>query len=93
MAGPQPSGYSVDVAYNVDISDSGTPVIGAIEDAISGVLVERVLYSNILEPGEKIPVSFTATVSVSGRYEVILYINGVEVKRREVNFTDEAVQP
>ena len=93
VAGPQPSGYSADVAFNVDISDSGTPVIGAIEDAISGVLVERVLYSNILEPGEKIPVSFTATVSVSGRYEVILYINGVEVKRREVNFTDEAVQP
>ncbi|MBQ5757202.1 MAG: PASTA domain-containing protein [Clostridia bacterium] len=93
VAGPQPSGYSADVAYNVDISDSGTPVIGAIEDAISGVLVERVLYSNILEPGEKIPVSFTATVSVSGRYEVVLYINGVEVKRQEVNFTDEAVQP
>ena len=92
VGGSQPSGYSADIAFNVDITESGTPVIGAIEDAISGVLVERVLYSNILEPGEKIPVSFTATVSISGRYEVILYINGVEVKRQEVNFTDEAAQ-
>ena len=93
VAGSQPSGYSADIAFNVDITESGTPVIAAIEDAVSGVLIERVLYNNILEPGEKIPVSFTATVAVSGRYEVILYINGAEVKRREVNFTDEAVQP
>ena len=72
---------------------SSDTVTMILEKPLSVKYIDTQVYNNILEPGEKIPVSFTATVAVSGRYEVILYINGAEVKRREVNFTDEAVQP
>ena len=40
-----------------------------------------------MEKGEKVPVSFTATAENSGRYELILYVNGAEARRQDANFT------
>ena len=88
VGGPQPAGYSADTAFSVDIAENGTPVLAVIEDAPYGYLIERVLYSGTLERGEKIPIPVTATVSSSGIYEIILYINGVEAKRQEITFNE-----
>ncbi len=87
LSGHAPSAYTSDIAYNLDISESGTSVMVTIEETVAGVAVERILFEQTMEKGEKVPVSFTATAENSGRYELILYVNGAEARRQDANFT------
>ena len=84
----QPLGrpYSSDIAYNLTIETGGTNVMATIAEAENGVPFERVLYETTLERGEMIPVSFTAYAASEGLHELILYIDGKEVRRQEASF-------
>ena len=87
VSGAAPSDCVSDIAYNLTIEKSGTPVMVTIEETVSGVHVERILFEGLLQKGEKVPVSFTATAQASGRYELILYVNGTEVRRQDTSFS------
>lgn len=78
--------YAADVAYNIDVENSATPVVAAMVDAENGVSYYHVLYEAILEKGERVPVSFTAFSDAEGTHELILYVNGVIYKRQDVGF-------
>lgn len=82
--------YFADIAFNLDIEASGTPVLVAIAEAANGVAYERVLYETTLEKGQKVPVSFTASADTSGTMDVILYVNNVIVRRQDASFAAKA---
>jgi len=84
--GTAKNGYFSDVAYNLTVQESGTAVMVTMMDEISGITHERILYEGTLEKGEKVPLSFTATASSGGIHELILYINGIEVRRQDTGF-------
>lgn len=78
--------YVSDIAYNLNAPESGMQVMVTIVEAENGVLYERILYEAVLEKGDMIPVSFTATASSEGLHELILYLNGKEMRRQETSF-------
>jgi hypothetical protein len=49
--------------------------------------VELVLYEGLLPAGKQQPVSISAYVRQGGEFDTILYVNGVETKRKVVNYT------
>ena len=79
--------YSADIAYNLTIGANGTAVMATIVEAEAGVRFERVVYEVTLEKGDVIPVSFTAYAASEGLHELILYIDGQEVRRQEASFS------
>ena len=78
--------YVSDIAYNLNAPESGMQVMVTIVEAENGVLYERILYEAVLEKGDMIPISFTATASSEGLHELILYLNGKEMRRQETSF-------
>lgn len=78
--------YSADIAYNLTIGANGTDVMATIVEAEAGVRFERVVYEVTLEKSDIIPVSFTAYAASEGLHELILYIDGQEVRRQEASF-------
>ncbi len=80
------TGLAMDVAFTVDIPKSNTPVVVAITGDIDGYPVERILYKSVLEAGEKVPISLTATAPSAGIYELILYVDNIETMRKEISF-------
>lgn len=79
--------YDADIAFNVDISSSGTEVLAVMQETYNGLSYYRILYEGTLEAGDKIPVSFTAYSDIEGSREVILLREGKEIKRQDFSFT------
>lgn len=72
-----------DIAVNLDIEAAeSTVVITAVHD--SGV--ELVLYEGIVKAGTQQPVAFVANIRSVGPRECVVYVDGAEVKRMEINF-------
>ncbi len=86
VSGTYAGGYAADVAYNVDIENSGTVVMAVMADAENGVSYYHIVYEATLEKGDRIPVSFTAYSDSEGARELILYIAGRVWKRQDVSF-------
>jgi len=86
VSGKAKNGYFSDVAYNLNVPDSGTSVMVTMRDTISGIEHERILYEGILEKGNNVPISFRASASSGCIHELILYINGTEARRQEAGF-------
>lgn len=79
--------YSSDIAFNIDISESGTDIMVTLPETLSGgIHVERILYHAVLEKGDRIPISFTAGSNEKGIAEIILYVNGYEYRRQDTDF-------
>ena len=78
--------YVSDIAYNLNVPKSGAQVMVTIVEAENGVLYERVLFEATLEKGDMVPVSFTATAQSEGLHELILYLDGKEMRRQETSF-------
>lgn len=78
--------YSADVAFNVDVAESGSVALVTVRDATNGVEYERVLYEAVLEKGERVPISFTAFSDTEGTLDVILYENGQLLRHSDVSF-------
>lgn len=78
--------FTSDIAYNLTIKSSGTSVIVTIAETDNGVLFERVLYEATVEKGDVVPISFTAHSASEGLHELILYIDGKEIRRHETSF-------
>jgi hypothetical protein len=76
--------FGADWTFNVDIEQNDTPVMVTLllEDS-----VELVLYEGLLPAGEQQPVSISAYVRQGGEFDTILYVNGIETKRKVVNYT------
>jgi serine/threonine-protein kinase len=76
--------FGADLTFNVDIEQNDTPVMVTLllEDS-----VELVLYEGLLPAGEQQPVSISAYVRQGGEFDTILYVNGIETKRKVVNNT------
>ena len=76
--------YYADIAVNLDIeADESTAVITAVMDGGE----ELVVYEGMVKNGTQQPVAFTANIRSGGLRECIVYVDGVEVKRMEINFT------
>ena len=82
--------YEADIAFNIDIENSGTKVLVVIQETYNGLAYDRVLFEDTLEKGSKVPVSFTAYSDVEGTREVILLQDGKEIKRQDYTFTAKA---
>ncbi len=86
-AGTPVYGYEADIAFNVDIENSGTKVLAVMQEAYDGFAYYRILYEGTLEKGSKIPISFTAYSDVEGMREIVLMSEGKELKRQDFTFT------
>ena len=78
--------YSADIAFNLDVDNSGTKVFAAVQETYNGLAYYRILFETTLEKGEKVPISFTATSDVEGTREVVLFSDGAIVKRQDFTF-------
>lgn len=79
--------YSADIAFNIDIDNSGTEVLVALQETYNGLAYYRILFEDSLEKGEKVPISFTATSDIEGTREVVLFSDGAIVKRQDFTFS------
>lgn len=89
VGGSRSFDYSADIAFNLDIAAAESNVIIAIEDTIADKSVGRILFERTFEKGSKIPISFTAFSNGSGIGEMVLYVNGHEYRRQDVNFEEK----
>ena len=87
VAGTPVYDFEADIAFNIDIENSGTKVLAVMQEAYNGFAYYRILYEVTLEKGSKIPISFTAFSDVEGMREVILISEGKELKRQTFTFT------
>ncbi len=78
--------YEADIAFNLDVSASGTKVLAVMPETLGGFTYNRILYDATLEKGDKVAVAFTAHSDIDGMREVILYRDGKEVKRQDFVF-------
>ncbi|MEN6634802.1 MAG: protein kinase [Clostridiaceae bacterium] len=78
--------YTSDIAFNLDVDNSGTKMFAAVQETYNGLAYYRILFEATLEKGEKVPISFTATSDVEGTREVILFSDGNIVKRQDFTF-------
>ena len=78
--------YTSDIAFNLDVDNSGTKVFAAVQETYNGLAYYRILYEATLEKGEKVPISFTATSDAEGTREVVLFSDGSIVKRQDFTF-------
>lgn len=90
VGGAYTGDYIADVAYNIDVPESGTTAMVVMVDALNGVNYYHVLYETTLEKGEHVPISFTAYSDFEGTRELILYVNGSEYKRQDVGFLKQS---
>ncbi len=75
---------AADIAVNLDIeAEESNVVVTALMDGGA----ELVLYQGKVKNGTQQPVAFTANIRYSGPRECIVYVDGAEVKRTEINFT------
>ena len=81
--------YSSDIAFNLDVANSGTKVLVAVQDTYNGLAYYRILFESTLEKGEKVPISFTATSDIEGTSEVILFSDGAIVKQQDFTFSSK----
>lgn len=84
--------FEADIAFNIDIENSGTKVLVVIQDSYNGLNYDRILYESTLEKGSKVPISFTAYSDIEGTREVILLQDGKEIKRQDFLFTAKTPQ-
>ncbi len=82
-----PAAYGAEVLFHVDITQKETPVLITLPGEIDGVAFERVLYETALDEGTEQMLSFTAMSDYGGDREVILYVDGIEVRRTNVMFS------
>ena len=82
--------YSADIAFNLDVDNSGTKIFAAVQETYNGLAYYRILFETTLEKGEKVPISFTATSDVEGTREVVLFSDGAIVKRQDFTFAAKA---
>ncbi len=86
VAGAPVYGFEADIAFNIDIENSGTKVLAVMPEAYNGFAYYRILYEATLEKGSKIPISFTAYSDTEGMREIILISEGQELKRQTFTF-------
>lgn len=79
--------FSSDIAFNIDIQNSGTKIMVAMQETYNGLAYYRILYEATLEKGDKVPISFTATSDIEGTREVFLFSDGAVVKQQDFAFT------
>jgi len=75
--------YCADIAVNLDIEADDSPVVVTV---VQDNGVELVLYEGKVNSGTQIPVAFTANVRIGGQHECVVYVDGAEAKRMNVNF-------
>ena len=78
--------YTSDIAFNIDIANSDTKIMAAVQETYNGLAYYRILYEATLEKGDKIPISFTATSDMEGTREVVLFSDGAIVKSQDFAF-------
>jgi hypothetical protein len=54
---------------------------------LGDIAYEQVVYEATLPAGAMQNISFTATIGVGGEHEMIVYQNGVEMRRTPVTFS------
>ncbi len=81
--------YEADIAFNLDVENSGTKVFAVLQETYNGLSYYRILYEATLEKGEKVPISFTATSDVEGTREIMLFSDGAQVKQQDYTFTSK----
>lgn len=73
-----------EIAVNLDIEAEESMVV--VTTVLEGG-VELVLYEGKVKNGTQQPVAFTANIRSTGPRECIVYVDGAETKRMEINFT------
>ena len=83
VARTNPGIYVCDIAFNIDVATNDSQVIVA---ALLNNGAKQILYSETMQAGKQIPISFTGYLRSAGEYYCIVYVNGVEVRRGACNF-------
>lgn len=83
VARTNPGIYVCDIAFNIDVATNDSQVIVA---ALLNNGAKQILYSETMQAGKQIPISFTGYLRLAGEYYCIVYVNGVEVRRGACNF-------
>ena len=83
VARTNPGIYVCDIAFNIDVATNDSQVTVA---ALLNNGAKQILYSETMQAGKQIPISFTGYLRLAGEYYCIVYVNGVEVRRGACNF-------
>ena len=78
-----PGAYAADIVFNVDVEENDTNVMVTM---VMGEGVEYILYESVLSKGTQVPVCFQSTLDMEGNKDIIVYLNGMEVRRGTANF-------
>ncbi|MDO4573161.1 MAG: protein kinase, partial [Clostridia bacterium] len=62
--------YAADVAFNIEVEESGAAAMAVMLDADNGVSYYHILYEATLEKGARVPLSFTAYSDSEGLREL-----------------------
>ena len=87
VSGPQTRACRCDAAFNLDITENATQVMAAVQESANGFAYYRILSEATLEKGERVPFTFTAYSDTEGAQELVLFVNGVELRRQSVAFS------
>lgn len=79
--------YTADIAFSADIAAPDTKLMAVIPLTLDGIAYEQVVYEATLPAGAMQNVSFTATIGEGGEHEMVVYQNGVEMRRTPVTFS------
>ena len=79
--------YTADIAFSADIAATDTKLMAVIPLTLDGIAYEQVVYEATLPAGTMQNVSFTATIGEGGEHEMVVYQNGVEMRRTPVTFS------
>ncbi len=78
--------YFCDVALNLDIPENDTNILIYIEEVYNGFDYKRILLDETIQRGERVPVAFTCGSDLDGMREIVVLVNGTEVRRLDINF-------
>ncbi|MDR1619490.1 MAG: protein kinase [Clostridiales bacterium] len=78
--------YALDWAATLDIPADGSSVRAVIAREVNGIPYEQVVFEAELDAGEQ-EISFTAASDEGGEFNLLLYLNGTQVRQTAVIFS------
>jgi len=87
-AGVGPDKYSANIALTVDAKESGAELLAVLPQQSGEIPYELVAYGAKLKAGDKQQISFPAVAATGGEQTLIVYLNGEEIRRTTVMFTN-----
>lgn len=79
--------YSAQIAFTLDVEKDDTKILAIIPVTGNGIPYEQVVYEATLNAGKGQEISFPAVIPEGGEHTLIVYQDGVEIRRTTAMFS------